>query len=81
MGTKAILAVLADYQDRMTDSLATEISAAQRVTDERNLRLCDDARAELEAIRKAARAWAESDHGELPEELGDLMESIAKEGP
>jgi hypothetical protein len=34
---------------------------------------------EVEAIERAAKAWAASDHGELPEDLGDLMESIAKE--
>ena len=39
------------------------------------------ARGELKAIERAAKAWAASDHGELPEELGDLMECIASEAP
>jgi hypothetical protein len=40
-----------------------------------------EARAELAGIRKAAKAWVESDVGELPEAEAAVMESIAKETP
>lgn len=88
MGTKALLAVIADYRDHMTDSLATEISSAQRVTDERNLRLCEDARAELEAIRKAAKVLAKAEifcgpsvPGEDFTAMHTTIMAIAREGP
>ena len=50
MNTVALKAVLEDYQDRVEDALATELSRAQRATEEGRLLDVKEARAELEAI-------------------------------
>lgn len=56
MSTKALRAVVKDYKDRMEDSLATDLSAAQRRTDEHNLALAEVALKELGSIVQAARS-------------------------
>lgn len=58
MSTRTIRTVLEDYRDRMTDSLATELSRDQRQTDGHNLRFVTEALAELEALERQAKTDA-----------------------
>ena len=52
MTTKAIESVLNEYRVQITDSLATELSRAQRQTEEHSLALINKALAELTALRE-----------------------------
>lgn len=56
MSTKAIEAVLNEYRVQITDSLDTELSRAQRQTEEHSLELINKALAEVAVIREAAKA-------------------------
>lgn len=89
MSTKAIRAVLEDYRDRMTDSLATELSRAQRQTDEHNLQTVTKALAELEAIDKASRVLSDDatvhaiqrEDEDAVDEAADMLLAIAEGAP
>lgn len=76
MTTKAIQAVLEDYRDRMTDSLAGELSQAQRETDEHNLRTVTVALDELKRLREAAKTLDRLSIGDFTYKIRDRVSVI-----
>lgn len=66
MSTKNLREMMSQYEDMIGSSTSEVGSGAKK---------------ELEAIEKAAKEWASSYHGELTEESGNVMESIAKDAP
>lgn len=89
MSTMAIRAVLEDYRDRMSDSLDTELSRAQRQTDEHNLSLATEGLSKLDAIRFACREvvregaledWNTAQPSALRMAI-KLLQEIAEEAP
>lgn len=82
MSTMGIRCALSEYQTVLTDSLATNLSSAQRQTEEHSLKIVTDALAELEAIRKAAKTIMTPGFRSDEEKVGAyrLLNEIRKEG-